>query len=865
MVFSQQACIFERPLKPRTVKKLLLSIILGGFLFLPAHAATEAAGDTLNLASKAIVTTSFVSGWEKLAAVNDGLVPAASNTKTVIAYGNWDGSNGKTNWVQYEWPQAQHLLSTSVFWWYDGSTPTNGGINLPTTATISYWDGIVWQNAGDIGKTAHIFNTKALDIFTSKIRISMSSSVATGIFEWRVSGIESGPCPATPITAYTQIGSNGVTQANTGIVMMGDSVTFDPQADGNGKWGWTGPNGFTVLQRKLTLRDLMPAQSGTYTASYINDCGSVTKQYFHLTVDSIGNPGDAMVWPKYNPTLNYNFRDEFPALAVPTKELPDASPVAGSMSSGWWTFKWGPKKKSLIDTTAIIPMLARMNQDFAYFRDSLGWPPDLRAKNGYRSTIYLYGSGLNTDNADSTALGGWQSAMTYGGISYPMVLISYYPVYSFSPKCTYSDKIGQQGAVVHEGIHAVLADLPGCKSSAWYQEGGNTWLQQEMESRKSKNYSSMGFLNAGTFIAPFMPIECYSGWLQDDSFGGPAAEGVNMTNASGAQLCTWRNLLGGVQYSNIFPTFLGMTLGSGSVAWTWRNCPGRVLEGMSVKLGDRAMRRLITEYRAKQAMLDMGLWTNATKALLDANFGGTIQAEWQPSWKAPAAWIASPYVRTTTSPTGLITPEYRTTPGWSGANQIPLAVTGNEVVVNFQPLAPNMTCQLCYRTRSGTIVYSKVVNGGDCTLKLTSLPANNVVIAVICNTDYIYEGDTTRKKHFDYRLQKVKGVTTVAQYNAKWYSWTTTIAVDVETPKASVAPLKFKNPVRQGEDLELVFDQPLTAPTEILIRNLYGQVVFRQQVDNSTTLPIGRKLIPGLYMVSSRCSGKEEVQKLIVK
>jgi len=552
-------------------------------------------------------------------------------------------------------------------------------------------------------------------------------------------------------------------------------------------------------------------------------------------------------------------------LTMPTRDLPDASPVAGTISSGWWTFKWGPKAKSLVDSTGVIPLLARLNQDFAYFRDTLGWPPDLRAKKGYRSTVYLYGSGLNTDTADSTALGGWQSAMTYGGISYPMILASYYPIYSFSPKCTYNDKISQQGAMVHEGIHAVLADLPGCKNSAWYQEGGNTWLQQEMESRKTNNYSSMGFLNAATFIAPFMPIECYSGWLQDDTYGGPAAEGVNMNNAAGAQLCTWRNLLGGVQYSNIFPTFLGMTLGSGSVAWTWRNCPGRVLEGMSVKLGDRAMRRLITEYRAKQAMLDMGKWTNATKALLDGSFGSTIQAEWQPSWKAPAAWYASPYVRTTTSPTGLITPEFRTTPGWSGANQIPLAITGTDVVVNFQPLAPNMTCQLCYRTRAGAIVYSKIVNGGDCTLKLTSLPANNVVIAVICNTDYIYEGDTTRKKHFDYRLQKVKGVTTVAQYTAKWYNWTSTIAVDVETPTAIAERLKFKNPIQQGEELSLVFDQPLTEPTEIVIRNLYGQVVFREQVTGSTTLSTRKALSPGLYLISSRCSGKEDVQKLIVK
>jgi hypothetical protein len=43
------------------------------------------------------------------------------------------------------------------------------------------------------------------------------------------------------------------------------------------------------------------------------------------------------------------------------------------------------------------------------------------------------------------------------------------------------DRVAQMGAVTHEGIHAVLADLPGCKNAAWFHEGGNTWLQQEAE------------------------------------------------------------------------------------------------------------------------------------------------------------------------------------------------------------------------------------------------------------------------------------------------------------------------------------------------------------------------------------------------
>ena len=315
--------------------------------------------------------------------------------------------------------------------------------------------------------------------------------------------------------------------------------------------------------------------------------------------------GEAYQWPSYNPSLDYNFKDEFPALQMPIKDLDDCRNVVGSLSSGWWTFKWGPNKRSLVDTTSVLLVLKRMNIDFAYFRDSLGWPPDRRAKQGYRSTIYLYGSGLCTDKQDSNALGGWQSSIRFRGEDYPMVLVSYYPIYCFSPTCNYSDKVAQQGAMVHEGIHSVLADLPGCKQAAWFHEGGNTWLQQEADSKRTGDYSSMGFLNAASFLAPFMPIECYSGWLQDGSFGGPSAEGVNLYR-DGKQVCTWRNLLGGVQYSNVFPTFLGITLGKGSIAWIWRNCPSRVLEGMATQLGEEQTRRLICEYRAKQALVDMG-------------------------------------------------------------------------------------------------------------------------------------------------------------------------------------------------------------------------------------------------------------------
>lgn len=484
-----------------------------------------------------------------------------------------------------------------------------------------------------------------------------------------------------------------------------------------------------------------------------------------LSSQLIAQTGNPYKWPTYSPNVRYNFKEQNPNFVEPTKVLNDCPEVVGEISDRWFVFRWGPDRNPTITDNAIKAMLARMNTDFAYFRDVMGWPADKRARNGYRSAVYLYGSGLCTDNASNTEGGGWQSSIYYQGQSWPMVLASYIPIRSFDAQ--YNDEF-QKGAMVHEGIHAVLADMPGVKQSAWFQEGGNVWLQQTADARRSGNYSSMGNLNATDFMAPFMPIECYSGWLVDGTFGGPSAEGVNKYNSSNQQLCTWRRTLGGHQYSSMFPTALAQILGDGSIPWIWVNCPGRVLEGLAGGIGETQMRRVITEYRAKMALMDLGEWTKASIDLLNANFGANIGVEWEPSYMQPAAWKVTPYASTTRNG-NVLTPDPLTLPGWSGSNQIPLTVTGNTVTVDFQPIGANMTCQLAYRTTTGKAIYSEFVSSGNCTLKLNEAPANGVVIAVITNTDYIYKGEVTRTAKFDYKLGLVTGVTGAASINTKWY------------------------------------------------------------------------------------------------
>src|SRR5436190_2079039 len=66
-------------------------------------AAEKPGGPATNLAMYAKASTSFVSGYESLEAINDGVEPRNSRDHDHGAYGNWPRTG--TQWVQYEWPR----------------------------------------------------------------------------------------------------------------------------------------------------------------------------------------------------------------------------------------------------------------------------------------------------------------------------------------------------------------------------------------------------------------------------------------------------------------------------------------------------------------------------------------------------------------------------------------------------------------------------------------------------------------------------------------------------------------------------------------------------------------------------------------
>src|SRR5689334_1690060 len=221
--------------------------IYSWILLLMCLAVVSEVNAQTNIALTATASTSYVSSWETLAAVNDGFTPANSNDKSHGAYGNWNNPNS-TQWVQYDWTQNYLVTSIQVYWFNDG-----GGVLTPTTASAQYWNGSAWVNLGNIPLATNAFNTlNVSSVSLNRVRVSMlNTTQSTGILEFRVLGTAVTNCPGTAITAYTQINGGSWSQTASATLSAGGSVKFGPQPSSGGSWSWTGPNGYAASTREI--------------------------------------------------------------------------------------------------------------------------------------------------------------------------------------------------------------------------------------------------------------------------------------------------------------------------------------------------------------------------------------------------------------------------------------------------------------------------------------------------------------------------------------------------------------------------------------------------------------------------------------
>lgn len=98
------------------------------------------------------------------------------------------------------------------------------------------------------------------------------------------------------------------------------------------------------------------------------------------------------MWPEYEPNLDYDFRQDYADINPDEFEVflgCDPSQVAGVKTSGWYTFIWEHNRNPAITNEDINRVLANLNEDMAYARGEMGWPPDKLPQEGYYSNVYL--------------------------------------------------------------------------------------------------------------------------------------------------------------------------------------------------------------------------------------------------------------------------------------------------------------------------------------------------------------------------------------------------------------------------------------------------------------------------------------------
>ena len=162
----------------------------------PPPATTETS--RANLAIAATPSTSFVSGHESLAAINDGKTPRSSFDYAPGTYGNWPRKG--TQWLQYDWPRPVSVSAIEVYFFDD-----RRGVRLPASARLLVWDEAASafrpaHDAASLGVEGDKFNRVDFPapLTVSRLRLELDGrdDASTGVLEWRV--LDGGDSPLFP-------------------------------------------------------------------------------------------------------------------------------------------------------------------------------------------------------------------------------------------------------------------------------------------------------------------------------------------------------------------------------------------------------------------------------------------------------------------------------------------------------------------------------------------------------------------------------------------------------------------------------------------------------------------------------------------
>lgn len=124
-----------------------------------------------------------------LSAINDRLVPADGSDRSV-PYTHWWPKKNTTEWLAYDFKQAETVSTSTVFWFDDGPW---GGCRVPKAWKLYYkteagdWAPVKNLNEYGTGKgMANIVNFEPVKTTAMKLEIVQPEEFSCGVFEWSV-------------------------------------------------------------------------------------------------------------------------------------------------------------------------------------------------------------------------------------------------------------------------------------------------------------------------------------------------------------------------------------------------------------------------------------------------------------------------------------------------------------------------------------------------------------------------------------------------------------------------------------------------------------------------------------------------------
>ncbi len=201
----------------------------------------------LNLARVAVPTGMRVTSENKIAALNDGAVPASSRDREKGLYAlrpDWGEVGTAPQWVQYSWSRPVTVGRVEVYWAIAAPRPKaipgseSSRIGAPRAYRILYWNGedfVPVEHAQGLGTAPDCFNATTFRPVTSdklRLEVTTDGEQAAGVLEWRV--FNAGAVPGLPPLVDAGVDRSVVMGGTT--YLAGKTAFLREGADNPARW-----------------------------------------------------------------------------------------------------------------------------------------------------------------------------------------------------------------------------------------------------------------------------------------------------------------------------------------------------------------------------------------------------------------------------------------------------------------------------------------------------------------------------------------------------------------------------------------------------------------------------------------------------